>query len=174
MYPLGPSPEFFQDLPLAYDDQAASIILRTLFVKKRTPTSTKHLHLCLSSSLIRKPRIGNGKCPSDHRSYCGLLLAPIPKSAAAPSRQALALLAGGNDGMVPRGYVPMVLVGDDEGGSEERRIMVRVEMLKEPCMAAVLEMAAQQFGYGQRGVLRIPCGADRFQQMVGRRAPLHR
>jgi SAUR family protein len=61
----------------------------------------------------------------------------------------------------------MVLVGDGEGDSEERRIMVRVEMLKEPCMAAVLEMAAQQFGYGQRGVLRIPCGADRFQQMVG-------
>ena len=45
--------------------------------------------------------------------------------------------------------------------------MVRVEMLGEPCMAAVLEMAAQQFGYGQRGVLRIPCGAGRFQQMVG-------
>ena len=41
--------------------------------------------------------------------------------------------------------------------------MVRVEMLGEPCMAAVLEM----FGYGQRGVLRIPCGAGRFQQMVG-------
>ncbi|PUZ38225.1 hypothetical protein GQ55_9G180000 [Panicum hallii var. hallii] len=61
----------------------------------------------------------------------------------------------------------MVLVGDDVGDGEERRIMVRVEMLKEPCMAAVLEMAAQQFGYGQRGVLRIPCGAGRFQQMVG-------
>jgi SAUR family protein len=60
----------------------------------------------------------------------------------------------------------MVLVGDDEAGSEER-IMVHVEMLKEPCMAAVLEMAAQQFGYGQPGVLRIPCGVDRFQQMVG-------
>ncbi|PAN46424.1 hypothetical protein PAHAL_9G185000 [Panicum hallii] len=61
----------------------------------------------------------------------------------------------------------MVLVGDDVGDGEERRIMVRVEMLKEPCMAAVLEMAAQQFGYGQRGVLRIPGGAGRFQQMVG-------
>ncbi|OEL14621.1 hypothetical protein BAE44_0024360 [Dichanthelium oligosanthes] len=61
----------------------------------------------------------------------------------------------------------MVLVGDEgEGDSEERRIMVRAEMLKEPCMAAVLEMAAKHFGYGQRGVLRIPCGADRFQQMV--------
>ena len=77
-------------------------------------------------------------------------------------RSILALLPG-DGGRVPRGYVPMVLVG----GGEERRIMVRVEMLGEPCMAAVLEMAAQQFGYGQRGVLRIPCGAGRFQQMVG-------
>ena len=42
-----------------------------------------------------------------------------------------------------------------------------VEMLRPGAMAAVLEMAAQQFGYGQRGVLRIPCGADRFQQMLG-------
>ena len=93
-----------------------------------------------------------------------------PRSAAAPSRrQALlaALLPGdGDHGRTPRGYVPMVLVGDDEEGSEER-IMVHVEMLKEPCMAAVLEMAAQQFGYGQPGVLRIPCVVDRFQQMVG-------
>ncbi|CAL4917604.1 unnamed protein product [Urochloa decumbens] len=86
------------------------------------------------------------------------------RSAAPPSRQVLAIPAGDDGRVVPRGYVPMVLVGDGEG---ERRIMVRVEMLREPCMAAVLEMAAQQFGYGQQGVLRIPCGADRFRQMVG-------
>ena len=88
------------------------------------------------------------------------------KGSPSPSRQVLALLPG-DGGRVPRGYVPMVLIGDDEGDGEERRIMVRVEMLGEPCMAAVLEMAAQQFGYGQRGVLRIPCGAGRFQQMLG-------
>ncbi|RLN41960.1 hypothetical protein C2845_PM01G36980 [Panicum miliaceum] len=87
------------------------------------------------------------------------------KGSPSQSRQVLASLPG-DDGRVPRGYVPMVLVGD-EGDGEERRIMVRVEMLREPCMAAVLEMAALRFGYGQRGVLRIPCGAGRFQQMVG-------
>nr|CAB3499128.1 unnamed protein product [Digitaria exilis] len=92
-----------------------------------------------------------------------------PKSAAPPPplRRVLAVSTS-DDGKVPRGYVPMVLVGDEEVGySEEERVMVRVEMLKEPCMAEVLEMAAQQFGYGQRGVLRIPCGVDRFQQMIG-------
>ena len=44
--------------------------------------------------------------------------------------------------------------------------MVRIGALKEPCMAALLEMAAQQFGYGQPGVLRIPCDAQQFQRMV--------
>ncbi|CAL4942877.1 unnamed protein product [Urochloa decumbens] len=85
------------------------------------------------------------------------------RPATAPSRQVLAFSAGDDGRVTPRGYVPMVLVGDDE----ERRIVVHVEMLREPCMAAVLEMAAQQFGYDQQGVLRVPCGADRFQQMVG-------
>jgi hypothetical protein len=48
-----------------------------------------------------------------------------------------------------RGYVPMVLVGDEGGSGHEERVMVRVEMLMEPRVAAVLEMAAQRFGYGQ-------------------------
>ncbi|XP_066384894.1 auxin-responsive protein SAUR71-like [Miscanthus floridulus] len=87
-----------------------------------------------------------------------------PRSAATAPSSRQALLAS-DQGWTPRGYVPMVLVGDEEGSEE--RIMVHVEMLKEPCMAAVLEMAAQQFGYGQPGVLRIPCIVDRFQQMVG-------
>ena len=53
----------------------------------------------------------------------------------------------------------MVLVGD-EGDGEERRIMVRVEMLGEPCMAAVLEMAAQQFRALQGPLRRRPVPAD--------------
>ncbi|KAK1685551.1 hypothetical protein QYE76_046399 [Lolium multiflorum] len=36
----------------------------------------------------------------------------------------------------------------------------------EPCMEGLLEMAAQQFGYGQQGVLRIPCDARQFHQMM--------
>ena len=43
----------------------------------------------------------------------------------------------------------MVLVGDEGGSGHEERVMVRVEMLMEPRVAAVLEMAAQRFGYGQ-------------------------
>ncbi|CAO2208531.1 unnamed protein product [Urochloa humidicola] len=70
-----------------------------------------------------------------------------------------------DDKRIPKGYLPIVLVRDDEG-SEETRVLVRVEDLKEPCMAALLESAEQQFGYGQQGVLRVPCDAQRFEHVV--------
>jgi len=59
----------------------------------------------------------------------------------------------------------MVLVREDEGGAETR-VLVRVKDLKEPCMAALLEMAEQQFGYSQQGVLRVPCDAQRFEHVL--------
>ncbi|CAM0902911.1 unnamed protein product [Alopecurus aequalis] len=75
------------------------------------------------------------------------------------------VLAGTGDvGRTPKGYVPLALVGEE--GQGEERVLVRVAMLKEPCMAGLLEMAAQQFGYGQRGVLRIPCDGRQFHQMM--------
>ncbi|KAF7077366.1 hypothetical protein CFC21_081925 [Triticum aestivum] len=72
--------------------------------------------------------------------------------------------AGDRGKKVPKGYIPLALVGEEGNGDE--RVLVRVGALKEPCMAALLEMAAQQFGYGQPGVLRIPCDAQQFQRMV--------
>jgi SAUR family protein len=77
------------------------------------------------------------------------------------------VLAGASDGgRTPKGYVPIVLVGDGDEGCAEERVLVHVAMLKEPCMEGLLEMAAQQFGYGQQGVLRIPCDARQFHQMM--------
>ncbi|GJN35575.1 hypothetical protein PR202_gb24365 [Eleusine coracana subsp. coracana] len=66
---------------------------------------------------------------------------------------------------VPNGYVPMVLV-DKEDDEQGQRIMVHVQMLREPCMAALLDMAQQQFGLNQRGVLRIPCNVIHFEKMI--------
>ena len=74
--------------------------------------------------------------------------------------------------IVPKGYLPLVLVrhhhddDDDEGAGSETRVLVRVRDLKEPCMAALLEMSEQQFGYGQQGVLKVPCDAERFHHVV--------
>lgn len=77
--------------------------------------------------------------------------------------------AGAGDGAaMPRGYVPMRLVGD--GGEDEEHdetVLVPVALLKEPRMVELLEMAERQYGYGQPGVLRIPCDARRFEQLMG-------
>ncbi|WOL07866.1 hypothetical protein Cni_G16615 [Canna indica] len=63
------------------------------------------------------------------------------------------------------GFVP-VLVGDR--GEELQRFLVSVEGLKHPCFVRLLEMAAEEFGYGQRGVLRIPCDAQHFEQVIAK------
>ena len=68
---------------------------------------------------------------------------------------------------IPKGYLPLVLFRDDDDeGASETRVLVRVRDLKEPCMAALLEMAEHQFGYGQQGVLKVPCDAERFHHVV--------
>ena len=70
-----------------------------------------------------------------------------------------------DDKRIPKGYLPIVLVHDDEG-SAETKVLVRIKGLQEPCLAALLEMAEEQFGYGQQGVLRVPCDAQRFEHVV--------
>jgi SAUR family protein len=71
---------------------------------------------------------------------------------------------------VPKGYLPIVLVRDDDdegaAGTMETRVLVRVSDLKEPCMAALLEAAEEQFGYGQQGVLKVPCDEQRFHHVI--------
>jgi SAUR family protein len=56
---------------------------------------------------------------------------------------------------VPRWCVA-VLVGDEE----PERVLVEVRV------RALLEMAEREFGYDQKGVLRIPCAADEFRRAV--------
>ena len=65
---------------------------------------------------------------------------------------------------VPKGYVPMV-VGGNETWEEEEMFLVHVKYLKEPCIAALLELAAEQFGY-QQGVLRVPCDVHSFRHTI--------
>jgi SAUR family protein len=65
---------------------------------------------------------------------------------------------------VPRGCVPVLVCGggDDEG----ERFVVRVEALRHPSFAALLEDAAQEFGYKQEGVLRVPCAVHQFRDVL--------
>ncbi|XP_066343091.1 auxin-responsive protein SAUR32-like [Miscanthus floridulus] len=56
-----------------------------------------------------------------------------------------------------------VLVG---GGEEPERVVVDVRALARPCVRALLEAAQREFGFDQKGVLRIPCAADEFRRAV--------
>jgi SAUR family protein len=91
-------------------------------------------------------------------------------SAVQKQRPYFVLSTTGDGGKIPKGYLPILLVGDGDGdeghGGAVERVLVHVKTLKEPCMEGLLEMAAQQFGYGQQGVLRIPCDARQFHQMM--------
>ncbi|CAN6282021.1 unnamed protein product [Urochloa humidicola] len=74
--------------------------------------------------------------------------------------------AGGADEeeKVPRGHVPMVAGG--EGGDDGERVLVPVRLLSDPCVAELLDMAAQRYGYCQPGVLRVPCDAGHFRRVL--------
>ncbi|KAG6524897.1 hypothetical protein ZIOFF_014842 [Zingiber officinale] len=62
---------------------------------------------------------------------------------------------------VPRGYVPMMV-----GKGEEERFLVHTKLFKHPLFTVLLEMAEQEFGYAQPGVLRIPCDTEQFRSLV--------
>ncbi|CAD6213896.1 unnamed protein product [Miscanthus lutarioriparius] len=67
---------------------------------------------------------------------------------------------------VPRGHVPMVAGGGGVDGEEGERMLVPVRLLSDPSVAELLDMAAQRYGYGQPGVLRVPCDAGHFRQVL--------
>lgn len=64
--------------------------------------------------------------------------------------------------MSPRGYVPM-LIGR---GKERESVLVHTNLFKHPCFVVLLEMAAEEFGYDQRGILRIPCSVELFLSVI--------
>lgn len=67
---------------------------------------------------------------------------------------------------VPRGCVALLLVGNGGGGDDGERVVVEVRALERPRVGALLEKAAREFGYDQKGVLRVPCSAGEFRQAL--------
>ncbi|TVU08517.1 hypothetical protein EJB05_41922, partial [Eragrostis curvula] len=90
-------------------------------------------------------------------------LRPAVKASAASSSSfpGARRLCGG--ARVPEGHVP-VCVGE-EGGPVER-YAVRAELLGRPAFAALLRRAAQEYGYGHPGALRIPCAVADFNALL--------
>lgn len=61
---------------------------------------------------------------------------------------------------VPQGHVP-VYVGD-----EMERFAVSAELLNHPVFVTLLEKSAAEYGYEQKGVLRIPCHVLIFERLM--------
>ncbi|KDP25091.1 hypothetical protein JCGZ_22626 [Jatropha curcas] len=61
---------------------------------------------------------------------------------------------------VPEGHVP-VYVGD-----EMERFVVSAELLNHPIFIGLLNKSAQEYGYDQKGVLRIPCHVLVFERVM--------
>ena len=68
----------------------------------------------------------------------------------------------GKSASVKRGHIPL-LVGE---GEELKRVLVHRKVLQHPYFTGLLELAAMEFGYDQKGVLRIPCNIRCFQAIV--------
>ncbi|PWZ33188.1 Auxin-responsive protein SAUR71 [Zea mays] len=64
---------------------------------------------------------------------------------------------------VPKGFVP-ILIGQ---GEERERILVHMEQFKQSYFLELLDLAAQEFGYEQQGILRIPCTTEAFRSVIG-------
>ncbi|CAK8534720.1 unnamed protein product [Lathyrus sativus] len=62
--------------------------------------------------------------------------------------------------VVPEGHVP-IYVGD-----EMERFVVCAELLNHPIFVKLLNESAQEYGYEQKGVLRLPCHVFVFERVL--------
>ncbi|CAK8561405.1 unnamed protein product [Lathyrus sativus] len=61
---------------------------------------------------------------------------------------------------VPEGHVPVYV------GEEMQRFVLNAELLNHPVFVNLLNLSAQEYGYKQKGVLRIPCRVSVFEQVL--------
>ncbi|XP_042409435.1 auxin-responsive protein SAUR71-like [Zingiber officinale] len=68
--------------------------------------------------------------------------------------------AGMEAAAATEGHVPVCV------GEEMERFEVPAELLSRPAFAALLSRSAREYGYQQRGVLRIPCPVPLFRRLL--------
>ncbi|KAI3769026.1 hypothetical protein L6452_00122 [Arctium lappa] len=61
---------------------------------------------------------------------------------------------------VPEGHLPVYV------GEEMERFVVSAELLNHPIFINLLNRSAQEYGYEQKGVLRIPCHVLVFERVL--------
>lgn len=60
----------------------------------------------------------------------------------------------------PEGHLPVYV------GEEMVRFIVPADLISRPLFVELLRLSAQEYGYNQRGVLRIPCTVELFQRVL--------
>ncbi|KAH6777142.1 SAUR-like auxin-responsive protein family [Perilla frutescens var. hirtella] len=78
------------------------------------------------------------------------------QSRAARATESLRKRSGG----VPEGHLPVYV------GEEMERFVVSAELLNHPIFVMLLNKSAQEYGYEQKGVLRIPCHVFLFERVL--------
>ncbi|XP_057484883.1 auxin-responsive protein SAUR71-like [Actinidia eriantha] len=63
-------------------------------------------------------------------------------------------------GGVPEGHLPVYV------GEEMERFVVSAALLNHPIFVKLLNKSAQEYGYEQKGVLRIPCHVLVFERVL--------
>ncbi|KAM1212748.1 hypothetical protein ACFX13_004348 [Malus domestica] len=101
---------------------------------------------------------------ADSSQYC---LLRSPADASAPPRRNESFRvklrrrrSSAGEQVAPEGHVP-VYVGD-----EMERFVVNAELLNHPVFVELLNKSAQEYGYEQKGVLRIPCHVIVFERVL--------
>ncbi|XP_047339275.1 auxin-responsive protein SAUR71-like [Impatiens glandulifera] len=61
---------------------------------------------------------------------------------------------------VPEGHFPVYV------GEEMERFVVSADLLNYPIFVKLLNKSAQEYGYEQKGVLRIPCHVIVFERII--------
>ncbi|XP_009408569.2 auxin-responsive protein SAUR71-like [Musa acuminata AAA Group] len=67
---------------------------------------------------------------------------------------------GRRHGEPAQGHFPVYV------GEEMERFEVRTELLARPAFVRLLRLSADEYGYEQRGVLRIPCPVPLFRRLL--------
>ncbi|XXG65845.1 hypothetical protein AAC387_Pa05g3450 [Persea americana] len=66
----------------------------------------------------------------------------------------------GRSEQVPEGHLPVYV------GKEMERFVVKAKLLNHPRFMELLNQSANEYGYEQEGVLRIPCTVSVFKQVL--------
>ncbi|XP_058071294.1 auxin-responsive protein SAUR71-like [Magnolia sinica] len=79
---------------------------------------------------------------------------PTPRSPTKTRRNRIGSL------VIPKGHLPVYV------GEEMKRFVVHAELLNRPIFVELMKISAQEYGYDQKGVLKIPCRVSVFERIL--------